>query len=107
MTNVYRAPTPVLHALSRKWRGEMNYSTCLKLARMCFGPLAQVRPHNGGFRIYTQQGNTRTVHGEGVSYLEAFKDCYIVPEKTAEPESFPSHPNPESIPENTTDGNGA
>lgn len=71
----------------------MNYSTCLKISRMLFGPLARVRSHNGGFRIYSEQGDTRTVHGEGATYLDAFKDAYLVPDQKSgsftEPNSDP------------------
>lgn len=54
----------------------MNYSQAKFLVRRFLGPLAQIRPHNGGFRIFVQTGDTRTVHGEGSTYAEAFVDMF-------------------------------
>jgi hypothetical protein len=85
----------------------MNYSTCVKLSRMLFGPKVWVRSFNGGIRIYTQEGDTRTVHGEGASYLEAFKDAYLVPDPSEKSRSFTeskTESNPSADPKPNVEG---
>jgi hypothetical protein len=55
---------------------KMNYSTAKFIVRRLVAPDAQVRPHNGGYRVYTHRGDTRTIYGEGLTYEEAITDCF-------------------------------
>lgn len=64
----------------------MNYSTCRRVCKALLGADVRIRPVDGGYRIFRQVGDTRTVFGEGATYAEALEDCFAPagePEKSS------------------------
>lgn len=55
---------------------KLTFSATLRLARELIGPEATLKRHNGGWRIYTQKGTTRTVYGEAMDLLGVINDCF-------------------------------
>lgn len=57
----------------------MTKSQCEKWARRLFGPRARVVTRDGAVTIceYHYGSRTRTVFGEGLTFVEALSDCFV------------------------------
>ena len=95
----------------------LSYSSALRMARELLGPKAWLKRNGTEWRIYVEDAatRTRTVYGEGESYLSALNDCFVLQSEVeaearkkfgvlAPPESPSSEPTAPAMPEAAVSG---